>query len=120
MKKIYNVFFKQLKNKKIVAMVVAFTFLIPNLTILFHAESPNLADISVNTKLTASASVNNGDAPGAFQYNGTWQNTNEAPIGGGSRQWLALNFGETVTFNSVKFQQYGRRLKQFSIQTSED
>ena len=48
-------------------MVVAFTFLIPNLTILFHAESPNLADISVNTKLTASASVNNGDAPGAFQ-----------------------------------------------------
>lgn len=67
MKKIYNVFFKQLKNKKIVAMVVAFTFLIPNLTILFHAESPNLADISVNTKLTASASVNNGDAPGAFR-----------------------------------------------------
>ena len=120
MKKMCDVFFKQLKIKKVIAMIVAFAIVIPVFTTNFSAEDVNLADVSTNSKLTATASVNSGDAPNAFQYNGVWQNTNEAPVGNGSTQWIALDFGEQVTFNSVKFQQFGRRLKQFSIQASVD
>ena len=120
MKKTHTVFFKQLKIKQIIAMVVAFTFLMPAFTSHFRAESVNLADLAINPNLVASASVNAGAAMGAFQYDGSWQNPGDAPIGNGKAHWVSLDFGKEVTFDGVKFNQYNKAVKKFSIQISDD
>lgn len=114
---------KSLKPKKLAALLLAFAVAVPSTSILLSAKaaaSENLSDIAANPGMTATGSADAEHAKDAFQYNGSWQNTNQQPVGEGQSQWLALDFGKPTTFQSMQIWQYGKRLKQFSIQISDD
>ena len=120
-----RVFFKHLNVKKIVALIVAIALMIPVGMIFASAddverEVGNIANVDKDPSLIPTTSATGAIAKGAFNYNDTWQNDKSEPIGGGNSHWVSLDFGKQVTFNSFTIQQYGRRLKQFRVQVSDD
>lgn len=119
----FPIFLKSLKPKKLAALILAFAVAVPSTSMILSAKAAageNLSDIAANPGMMATSSADTAHAKDAFQYSGSWQNTNEQPVGEGQSQWLALDFGKPTTFQSMQIWQYGKRLKQFSIQISDD